>query len=84
MDGNPEKQLMPELLLQVSVQELHNISAIPPEEGVMNEARDEENNIIISDSTSKNIIPNEIKNMTSIYKVICRCGCCISYKSMHS
>ena len=40
---------MPKFLLQVSVRELHNNTVSPPEEGVMKEARDEDNNIIISD-----------------------------------
>ena len=51
IDGHSEPQVLTELLLQVSVQELHNSMAIPPEEGGIKEARFSDNNIIISDST---------------------------------
>ena len=40
IDGNSEKQLMTNLLLQVSVRELHNIIVRPTEEGGPKEARD--------------------------------------------
>ena len=56
---------MPKLLLQVSVEKLHNIMVSPPEEVGLKEARDEDNNIIISDSTLSNILPPQLKNMTS-------------------
>ena len=51
IDGNSEKKLMPKLLLQVSVREIHNSMVSPQEEGGLKEARDGEHNIIISDST---------------------------------
>ena len=47
------KELIPNLLLQVSIQELHNRTMITPEEGVLKYARDVDSNIIISDSTLK-------------------------------
>ena len=61
------------MLLQVSVQELHNIMVSPPGEGGPKEARDEENNIIISDANLRNIIPPQLKDMNSQYKVMCGC-----------
>ena len=54
-----------------------------PEEGGLKEARDTYNNIIISDSTLRNILPPQLKNMTDQYKVMCSCECCISSKIMH-
>ena len=60
---------MPNSLLQFFVRELHNSMVSPPEEGGLKEARDEENNIIISDSTLQNIISPQLKNMTSWYKI---------------
>ena len=74
---------MPKVLLQFSVQELHNSMVSPPEEGVLKEARYEDNNIIISDSTLQKILPPQLKNMTSRYRVMCGCECCISAKGMH-
>ena len=49
--GISKKQLVPKLLLQVSVQMIHNITVSPPEECVLKEVRDADNNIIIDDST---------------------------------
>ena len=54
------------------------------EEGGLKEERYSENNIIISHSTLPNILLTQLKNMTSWYKVMCRCECCISVKSIHS
>ena len=82
--GISKKQLVPNFLLQVSVQELHNSTVIPPEECVLKEVRDADNNIIVDDSTFHDILPHQIKNITSIYKLICGCECCISAKIMHS
>ena len=56
---------------------------IPQEESVINEARDADNNIIISYSTLRNILPPQLKMMNSQYKVMCGCECFISAKSMH-
>ena len=50
-DDKTEPQLVPKFLLQVSVRELHNILVSDPYDGGLKDARDEENNIIISDST---------------------------------
>ena len=78
IDGHCEPQVVPKLLLQVSVRKLHNSMASTPEEGGLKEARDAENNIIISDSNLRNILPTQLKNINSRYKVMCGCGYCIS------
>ena len=65
IDGNPNFFLMPMFLLKVSVQELHISMVIHPEEGGAKETSDEENNIIIIDSTLQNILPPQLKKMTS-------------------
>ena len=51
IDGHSETQLVPKLLLQVSVWELHNSMVSTSEEGGLKEERDAYNNIIISIST---------------------------------
>ena len=43
----------------------------PPKEGGIKEARDPDNNIIISDSMLRTIIPPQINNMSAQYKVMC-------------
>ena len=63
--------------MQVSVQEIHNSMSSPTEEGGLNEARDTDNNTIISYSTLRKILPPRLKNMADRYKVMCGCECCI-------
>ena len=56
---------------------------IPVEEDVLKEARVADNNIIKNDSKLGNILPSQLKNMTSWDKCMCGCECCISAKSMN-
>ena len=84
IDGHSEPQLVPKLLLKVFVWELHNSMVITPEEGGLKEARDADNNIIISDSKLQPTIQPQLKNMSARYKVMCGCECYISDKSIHS
>ena len=55
----------------------------PPEEGGLKEAIDADNNIIISDSTLRKILPPQLNNMAYQYKGMCGCECYISAKIMH-
>ena len=43
------------------------------EEGELKYARGKYGNIIIRDTTLRNILPPQVKNMTSQYKFICGC-----------
>ena len=56
-DGHTEPQLVPKLLLQVSVRELHNNLVSATKDGEIKEARDEDDNIIISDSILRSLLP---------------------------
>ena len=58
---NTAPQLVPNFLLQLSVIELHNILVSDPNDGGLKEARDDENNIIISDSTLRSLLPPQLK-----------------------
>ena len=49
IDEQSRPQLVPKLLLQILVRELHNITVSPSEEGGLKEARDAEDNITILD-----------------------------------
>ena len=71
MDGHTENQLVNKMLLQVSVREIHKSMAIKPAEGGLKEARDKYNNIIISDSAPRNILPPQPKNISAHYNVMC-------------
>ena len=68
----------------MSVRELHNRIVSDPIDGGLKYARDEDVNIIISDSTLRSLLPPQLKQMSTLYKVRCGCEYCISAKSMHS
>ena len=83
-DGQIEPQLVPKLLHRVSIRKLNNILVIDPNDCVLKYSRDEDDNIIISDSTLCSMLPPQLKQMSERYKVMCGCDCCISAKSIHS
>ena len=82
-DDQIEPQLVPKLLLQVSVRELNNRLVIDKNDGGIKDARDKDDNIIISDSTLHSLLPPQLKQMSERYKVMCGCECCISAKIIH-
>ena len=59
-----EPQLVPKLLLQMSVRELHNSLVSDPNDGGIKDARDEDDNIIISDSTLRSLLSPQLKQMS--------------------
>ena len=61
IDGYTEPQLLPELLLHVSIREVHNNLVSSTKDDGLKEARDEDDNIIISDSTLRSILPPQFK-----------------------
>ena len=71
IDGYTEPQPVPKLLLQVSVRELHNNLVSATEYGGLKEARYEDDSIIISYYKLCSILPPQLKQMSSIYKVMC-------------
>ena len=84
IDGHTELQLVQKILFQVFVRKLHNNLVSATIDGVIRESRDEDDNIIISDSTLRSLFPPQFKNISSRYKVMCSCECCISSKIIHS
>ena len=80
--GHIEPQLVPKLLLWVSVRELYNNLVIDTDNGALKEEKYAYNNIIISDYTLRSLLSTLLK-MSSIYKVMCGYECCISAKSIH-
>ena len=61
LEDQTEPQLVPKLLLQVSVRELHNSLVIDPKDGGLKDARDEDGKIIISDSTLCSLFSPKLK-----------------------
>ena len=74
-DDQKEPQLVPKLLLQVYVRELRNSLVSDPNEGGIKDARDEDDNIIISDYTLCSLLKPRLKQMSKRYKVMCGCEC---------
>ena len=68
----------------MSVRELHNSLVSDPNDGGLKDARDEDDKIIISDSTLRSLLSPQLKQMSERYKVICGCECFISDQSIHS
>ena len=61
LDDQTEPQIVPKLLLQVSIRELHNSLLSDPHDGGLKDARYEYGNIIISDSTLSSLFPPQLK-----------------------
>ena len=70
IDGHTEPQLVPEFLLRVSVQELHNRLVSDTENCGIKESRDAENSIIISDSKLSSLFPPQLKNVINIQSYV--------------
>ena len=81
LDDQSEPQLVPKLLLQVSVRELHHSLVSDPNYGGLKDARDEDGKIIISDSTFRSLLPPQLEQMSARYKIMCGCECYISDKA---
>ena len=67
-DDQTEPQLVPELLLQVSVIELHNSLVSYPNYGGLKYSRDEDDIIIISDSNLRSLLPPQSNSNVSTIK----------------
>ena len=61
IDGHTEPQLVPKCLLYLSVRELHNKLVISTIDGGLKEAREEDDNIFISDYTLRSLLPPQLK-----------------------
>ena len=83
-DDQIEPQLVTKVLLQVSVRELHNILVSDPDDCGLKNARVEDDNIIISDSSFCSLLPPKLKQISALCKVMCGFECCIFDKSIHS
>ena len=70
-DDQIEPQLVPIFLLQVSVRELYNSLVSDPNDNGNKDAWDEDDNIIISDSTLRSLLPPQLRQMSARYKVVC-------------
>ena len=83
-DDQTEPQLVPKLLLRVSVNELHNSLVSDTNNGGIKFSSYEDDNIIISDFTLRSLLSPQLKKMYVRYKIMCGCECCIYDKIIHS
>ena len=83
-DDQTEPQLVTKFLLQVSVRELHTSLVSDTNDGGLKDARYEDDNIIINNSTLRSLLLPQLKQIPARYKVVCSFECCISAKSIHS
>ena len=60
-DDKTEPQLVPKLLLQVLIRELHNSLVSDPNYCGLKDDRDEDNNTIISDLKLRSLLPPQFK-----------------------
>ena len=67
----------------MSVRELHKNIVRDADNVGLKEARDEDDNIIIRNSTLRSLLPPQLKQMFPRYKVMCGCECFIPSKSIH-
>ena len=73
LDDQLEPQLVPTLLLQVSVRELHNSLVIYPNYVGIKDDWDEDGKIIISYSSLCSLLTPQLKQMSARYKIMCGC-----------
>ena len=81
--GHTRPQIVPKLLLRLSVRELRNILVIDPDNGGLNET-------ISTKNIPLSLIINYVHychpnfKISAWYNVMCGCECCISTKSIYS
>ena len=68
-NDHTEPQLVPKLLLKVFVRELNNILVSDTNDDGIRDARDEDNNIIINDSTLRSLLPPQLKKCLQVTRL---------------
>ena len=68
----------------MSFREFHDSLVSDPNYGGLKDARDEDDNIIISDSNFCSLLPPQFNQMSARYKVVCGCECFIYTKRIHA
>ena len=53
------------------MRELHNSLVSDPNDGGLKDAKDEDGNIIISDSTLLSLLPPQLKQISARYRIMC-------------
>ena len=74
---------VPKLLLECSMQQLHNeLIASPDDGGLLGDRHAETNDVIISDTMLHSLAPPQLRPMTDNHKIMCGCAICNTSKYM--
>ena len=75
------KRRVPKLLLECSMQQLHDeLIASPDDGGLLGARHDNTNYMIISDTMLRSLSPPQIHSMTDDHKMMCGCAICNTSK----
>eukprot|EP00978_Attheya_sp_CCMP212_P017892 scaffold48234_cov60-Attheya_sp.AAC.6 len=79
------KRSVPKLLLECSVRQLHNELIVPPDQGGLLGARHHESNdVIISDTMLRSLVPPELRPIPDHHKIMCGCTICNTSKYLQT
>eukprot|EP00978_Attheya_sp_CCMP212_P025069 scaffold79890_cov67-Attheya_sp.AAC.1 len=79
------KRSVPKLLLECSTRQLHNEMIAPPDQGGLQGARHHtSNDVIISDTMLRSLVPPELRPMTDRHKIMCGCTICYTSKYLQT
>ena len=84
VDGSNEKVVMPKYYLQLPIRELHAQMIKPQEHGGLNEVRDDNGKVIVSEYSLRKILPKNIKPMSKQKRLLCGCESCITADLLQS
>ena len=77
------KRRVPKLLLECSMQQLHNeLIASPDYGGLVGYRHAITNDVIISDTMLRSLAPSQLRPMTNNHKMMCGCAICNTSKYM--
>ena len=75
------KRRVPKLLLEYSMQQLHNEIIASPDDGCLLEARHTDtNDMIICDTMIRSLAPPQVRTMIDHHKMMCSCAICNTSK----
>ena len=82
-NGEGTKERVGKLLLEISVRELHQDLISPPPIGFEGAFCKSSKKLLISERYLRNVLPPQLRAMTSAQKQMCGCECCTITKMLH-
>ena len=79
------RRRVPKLLLECSMRQLHNeLIALPDKGGLLGARHHRTNEVIISDTMLRSLVPPELRPMTDSHKIMCGCTTCNTSKYLQT